>query len=232
MDLNQQLRVLIVDDMRVNRMILSSLLASNGIESNLATSGRECLDLCKENAYDLILLDHRMPDMDGVDTLLQLKEIFREKGRDVPVICHTTEDARDNINLYKAAGFADVLIKPIQPQHLLDMLVKHLPKGSIRVSEKAQEAQSKLDEELKELPEWTRHLPGIDLAVGVENCDTAEDYLDALAVFASTRQTTGRFLSAVKNSGRSPRISCPGRLRYKCGSSRMILSSANLRNSL
>ena len=186
MEPNPQLRVLIVDDMRVNRMILSSLLASSDIASDLATSGRECLDLCRENSYDLILLDHRMPDMDGVDTLVRLKEIFREQGVDVPVICHTTEDARDNINLYKAAGFADVLIKPIQPQQLLDMLIKHLPKGSVRVSAKAQAAQSKLDEELKELPEWTRHLPGIDLAVGVENCDTAEDFLDALTVFASS----------------------------------------------
>ena len=122
MEMNPQPCVLIVDDMRVNRTILSSLLASSGIASDLATSGRECLDLCRENDYDLILLDHRMPDMDGVDTLVLLKELFREKGKEVPVICHTTEDARDNINLYKAAGFVEVLIKPIQTQQLLDML--------------------------------------------------------------------------------------------------------------
>ena len=186
MEMNPQPCVLIVDDMRVNRTILSSLLASSGIASDLATSGRECLDLCRENDYDLILLDHRMPDMDGVDTLVLLKELFREKGKEVPVICHTTEDARDNINLYKAAGFVEVLIKPIQPQQLLDMLVKYLPKGSVRVAEKAQEDRSNLDKELNELPEWTRTLPGIDLAVGVENCETAEDYLDALAVFAAS----------------------------------------------
>ena len=186
MELYSQPRVLIVDDMRVNRVILSSLLASSGIASDLAESGRECLDLYRENAYDLILLDHRMPDMDGVDTLVRLKEIFREQGKDVPVICHTTEDARDNINLYKAAGFVDVLIKPIQSKQLLDMLTKYLPEGSVRISEKAEEERSKLDKELHELPEWTRLLPGIDLAVGVDNCDTAEDYLDALAVFAAS----------------------------------------------
>ena len=186
MELYSQPCVLIVDDMRVNRVILSSLLASSGIASDLAESGRECLDLYRENAYDLILLDHRMPDMDGVDTLVRLKEIFREQGKDVPVICHTTEDARDNINLYKAAGFVDVLIKPIQSKQLLDMLTKYLPEGSVRISEKAEEERSKLDKELHEFPEWTRLLPGIDLAVGVDNCDTAEDYLDALAVFAAS----------------------------------------------
>ncbi len=186
MEMNPLPRVLIVDDMRVNRTILSSLLASSGVASDLATSGRECLDLCRENTYDLILLDHRMPDMDGIDTLVRLKEMFREQGKEIPVICHTTEDALDNINLYKAAGFVEVLIKPIQTQQLLDMLIKYLPKGSVRHTEKEQEDRSNLDKELNELPEWTRHLPGIDLAVGVENCDTAEDYLDALAVFAAS----------------------------------------------
>ena len=86
MDTKPQSRVLIVDDMRVNRMILSSLLASNGVMADLAESGEECLKLCRENQYDLILLDHRMPGIDGVDTFVRLKEIFKEQGREVPVV--------------------------------------------------------------------------------------------------------------------------------------------------
>ena len=116
-------RVIIVDDMVINRMIISSLLAGNGIKADQAESGRECIELCKKNDYDLILLDHRMPEFDGVDTLVALKDIFKDKGRDVPVICHTTEEGRKNINLYKAAGFADVLIKPIDPKQLADVLI-------------------------------------------------------------------------------------------------------------
>lgn len=109
----QASRVLIVDDMPINRIILSSILASNGVKSDQVETGQECLDLCRRKDYDLILLDHRMPELDGVDTLVHLKEIFKERGHDIPVICHTTEDGRNNINLYKAAGFADVLIKPM-----------------------------------------------------------------------------------------------------------------------
>ena len=66
-------RVLIVDDMPINRMILASLLATNGVPSDQVESGRECLALCQKRDYDLILLDHRMPDFDGVDTLIALK---------------------------------------------------------------------------------------------------------------------------------------------------------------
>ena len=96
-------RVIIVDDMVINRMIISSLLASNGVLADQAESGRECIEMCRDKEYDLILLDHRMPEYDGVDTLLELKELFKEQGREVPVVCHTTEEGRSNINLYKAA---------------------------------------------------------------------------------------------------------------------------------
>ncbi len=78
-----------MDDMAVNRTILSSMLTNMGITCEMAESGQECLDMCRKNSYDLILLDHRMPDMDGVETLIRLKEIFRKSGTDTPVICHT-----------------------------------------------------------------------------------------------------------------------------------------------
>ena len=186
MEKKLQSRVLIVDDMRVNRTILSSLLASNGVFADLAESGEECLKLCRENRYDLILLDHRMPGIDGVDTFVRLKEIFKEQGREVPVVCHTVEAARDNINLYKAAGFAEVLIKPIQPQRLSEVLMTYLPEGSVENHRKREDEEMKMKEELAKLPDWLSGVPGLDLSSGMGNCETAEDYMDALSVFAAS----------------------------------------------
>ena len=186
METKPQSRVLIVDDMRVNRMILSSLLASNGVIADLAESGEECLALCRENRYDLILLDHRMPGIDGVDTFVRLKELFEEQGRKVPVVCHTVDAAKDNVNLYKAAGFADVLIKPIQPQRLSEVLMTYLPEGSVEERTGDTDTEEKLKEELSKLPAWLSAVPGIDLSSGMENCETADDYMDALAVFAAS----------------------------------------------
>ena len=178
-------RVLIVDDMRVNRLILSSMLAAHGVESEMADSGAQCLELCRNNAYDLILLDHRMPDTDGVETLIQLKEMFRRTGHDIPIICHTTEDARPNINLYKAAGFVDLLIKPIQPEELSQMLIKYLPEG-YSPSEEDSDERARLKAELAKLPKWLQDFEGLDLEFGLENCATAEDYLDALTIFSAS----------------------------------------------
>lgn len=193
---NNASRVLIIDDLSVNRMILSSLLASRGVVSEQADSGFKCLEMVKAKDYDLILLDHRMPDMDGVDTLVQLKGIFREKGRSIPVICHTTEEGRKNINLYKAAGFSDVLIKPVDPEQLSELIMTYLPdtsdtpetKSALAEDRRSKEplADDELKDELDKLPLWLKIVPHIDLDAGIGCCGSAEDYIDALYIFRSS----------------------------------------------
>ena len=186
MDTKSQSRVLIVDDMRVNRMILSSLLVSNGVAADLAESGKECLELCRKNNYDLILLDHRMPGIDGVDTFVQLKEIFKEQGRDVPVVCHTVDASKDNINLYKAAGFADVLIKPIKPQRISEVLLQYLPKVKAQEGQRREDENTRLKGEVEKLPEWLSGVPELDISLGMEYCETTDDYMEVLSVFAAS----------------------------------------------
>lgn len=195
---NAAARVLIVDDMPVNRMILSSLLASRGVVSDQADGGLMCLDMVRAKDYELILLDHRMPEMDGVDTLVQLKEIFREKGQTVPVICHTAEEGRKNINLYKAAGFADVLIKPFDPEQLSEIILNYLPEisdptasnepfqGSLVSDPHAGLKDEEIKDELDKLPLWLKIVPHIDLDAGIKSCGSAEDYIDALYIFRSS----------------------------------------------
>ena len=209
---NSASKVLIVDDMPINCMILSSLLATNGVSSDQAGSGMECLELCENNDYDLILLDHLMPELDGVDTFVKLKEIFEKKGRTVPVVCHTTEQGRSNINLYKAAGFADVLIKPIDLQQLSAVLMTYLPEedkitneeekklseNEAEVSESSEPGDVK--EELLKLPIWLKTVPHIDLALGITNCESAEDYMDALYVFYSSIEEKAEEISSAFNN--------------------------------
>lgn len=201
-NINTGSRVLIVDDMRVNCMILSSMLYSHGVSSDMAESGRECIELFKKNHYDLILMDHRMPDIDGVDTFVQLKSLFEENGREVPVVCHTTEAGRENINLYKAAGFAEVLIKPIDPKELLRILMTYLP-GANTDRDRENEALEKkhVEEELAKLPESIQNIEGLDPAVGIVSSDTAEDYLDVLRIFAGSIMTKAAEIEDYFNKG-------------------------------
>lgn len=197
-------RVLIVDDMQINRIVLASILATHGIMSDQAENGLECISLCEKNDYDLVLLDHRMPELDGVDTLIRLKELFQERKKDVPIICHTTEEGRSNVNLYKAAGFADVLIKPIDPRELFDAIMVYLkiddtdhdtqedPSASllsdadVYTSTGVQDLEIDIKKEIEKLPVWLKIIPQLDLSAGVNNCGDHEDYLDALYIFYSS----------------------------------------------
>ncbi len=181
-------RVLIVDDMPVNNAILSSILSNMGVSCDLAQSGPECLELCRKTVYDLILLDHRMPGMDGVETLSRLKDIFLRTGAETPVICHTADEGKNYISLYKAAGFADVLIKPVDPGKLMVLLMNYLP-GREFVLPSDVEKKKQAEEELSSLPAWLKSIPQLDLKSGIEHCDTAKAFSDTLLVFTrSIRQ--------------------------------------------
>ena len=197
-------RVLIVDDMQINRIVLASILATHGIMSDQAENGLECISLCEKNDYDLVLLDHRMPELDGVDTLVRLKELFKERKKDVPIICHTTEEGRSNVNLYKAAGFADVLIKPIDPRELFEAIMVYLkrddainapnedpsmsllPDTDVSSNTDLQDLEIDIKKEIEKLPVWLKIIPQLDLSAGVNNCGDHEDYLDALYIFYSS----------------------------------------------
>lgn len=183
---NCAIKVLIVDDMKVNRMILSSMLSSYGIGSDSVESGTECIKAVLEYDYDLILLDHRMPDIDGVDTLIQLKKIFKGRGRDIPVICHTGSDARNNLNLYKAAGFKDVIFKPIEPKEMLRVILRYLPEDILSSADLLIDSDSPISTELAKLPAWLKSNNELDISAGLTRCETADDYMKALMVFYSS----------------------------------------------
>ena len=182
---NMPPRVLVVDDMPINCMILSSMLHSHGITSDMAGSGEECIELCKKKHYDLILMDHRMPGIDGVDTFAIISDMFRAEGREVPVICHTTDAGRGNINLYKMAGFADVLIKPVDPREFSRVISKYLPIGE-QEKEIEEKEQQHLTSEIERLPGDIRNIEKLDVTTGLASSETAEAYMKVLRIFASS----------------------------------------------
>ena len=185
MDNGSGSRVLIVDDMRVNRMILASLLASAGVFPDLASSGTECIEMCRNNPYDLILLDQHMPVLSGTDTLLHLRKVFDELGKEIPVICQTADNSEESGILYKTAGFSGVLIKPVDPVELARIILNFLPEGKEgRISELSEKAD--IQKELGLLPDWLGQVPDLDPVSGIDHCETAEDYIDVLTVFYSS----------------------------------------------
>ena len=92
----------------------------------------ECLELVQKNRYDLIFLDHMMPDMDGVETLHRIKELPGCPCRDIPIIVLTANAVSGAKENYLSEGFDDFLSKPIVPDKLESMIISRLPEGLLK----------------------------------------------------------------------------------------------------
>lgn len=123
-----QASVLAVDDNHVNLKVLSGLLRSTQMQIDTASSGAQCLEMVQNKSYDLVLLDHLMPEMDGIETLRKM----REMGIIVPVIALTANAIVGAKETYIQAGFQDYLSKPLNAYELEEMVRKYLPEELIR----------------------------------------------------------------------------------------------------
>ncbi len=120
-------RLLVVDDVEMNLKVVRGLLKETGINIDTATSGEAALKLVEENSYDLILLDHMMPVMDGIETLQCMKETDGFDIRKTPVVMLTANAVAGARDTYIQAGFADYITKPIREDVLLSTVKKYLP---------------------------------------------------------------------------------------------------------
>lgn len=122
-------KILVVDDNAVNRKVLQNLLKETKIQVTDAESGMECLELVQKNHYDLIFLDHMMPEMDGVETLHHIKELTDYPCQGTPIVVLTANAVSGAKEKYLSEGFDDFLSKPIVPEKLENMIQKMLPEG-------------------------------------------------------------------------------------------------------
>ena len=120
-------KVLVVDDNEINRKVIKNLLKETGIQVFEADSGMECIELVKANRYDVILLDHMMPELDGVATLRILRNMDDNLFRGVPIIMMTANSISGARDDYLNLGFDDYLSKPIDAKRLEKLLLKFLP---------------------------------------------------------------------------------------------------------
>lgn len=115
-------KVLVVDDNKINLKLEERLLSQFNMNIKTAENGKECIDLVKNNSYDIILLDHMMPELDGVATV----HILRESGITTPIIALTANFYTGSKDNYIKEGFTDYLAKPIRYKDLYRLLAKYL----------------------------------------------------------------------------------------------------------
>ncbi|MCI9289858.1 MAG: DegV family EDD domain-containing protein [Oscillospiraceae bacterium] len=138
--------ILVVDDNDMNLMVVTKLLAETKIQIDTASSGAECLKLTQNHHYDCILMDHMMPEMDGIECLHALRVQPGGLCQDVPVIALTANAGSDNQLLYRKEGFSGYLAKPVGGALLEAAVLSILPKELVRLYEDA--GQSELGKDI------------------------------------------------------------------------------------
>ncbi|EPC03925.1 hypothetical protein L861_01095 [Litchfieldella anticariensis FP35 = DSM 16096] len=170
-------KVLVVDDTASNRLLIKELLADLGLTTLLATSGEEALALAQSESADLVLMDIRLPGMDGVATTHSLRKLGGS-WRSCPIIAVTAHALEEERHRLLQHGLHDVLIKPLDSQALTRLLSQHL-NMPLTPSPSAHGADS-----LEGGKEQEGELPIVDMALGTTLAggheSLAEETLDRL----------------------------------------------------
>ena len=186
-------KILVVDDVTMNLKVVEGLLKATKIQIDTAVSGSECLECVKTTPYQMIFLDHMMPEMDGLETLEHMKNLADNPNAQTPVIMLTANAIVGAKEEYIEAGFTDYLTKPIRETELLEMILKYLPEELVCENggqgiEKSQDAQDMEQPEAggegAEPLQRLEQLEGLDVKTGLTYCMNEEDfYIEMLQEF-------------------------------------------------
>ncbi len=140
-------KILVIDDTELNLTVVRGLLKQTKVQIDTVLSGYDALDAVKNQHYDVIFLDHRMPGMDGIETFNNMLKLPENKSKGVPVIALTANAVSGAKEMFLAAGFSDYLTKPIESKKLEEMLKKYLPENLI------EHVEIPVDDKIKSLDE-------------------------------------------------------------------------------
>ena len=162
--------LLVVDDTDMNLTVIEGLLSKTEINLDTASSGKEALTLTKRTKYDLILMDQRMPQMDGTQTLNNIRSQENGLNINTPVICLTADAVSGARNKYIEEGFTDYLSKPVESASLEAALIKYLPSEKILLQENESENQVQQERNISELEKFYSLNEGLNYDEAIKNC--------------------------------------------------------------
>ena len=188
--------ILVVDDNEMNLVVVTKLLAETKIQIDTASSGAECLKLTQSHHYDCILMDHMMPEMDGIECLHALREQPGGLCQGVPVVALTANAGSDNQLLYKKEGFSGYLAKPVGGALLEAAVLSVLPKKLVSLCEEVEQPNLEKDVLIFERAKRRSILVTTDSV-----CDLPESLIKELGVsvcpyYVCTEE--GRFLDGLE----------------------------------
>ncbi|MDE7287926.1 MAG: response regulator [Oscillospiraceae bacterium] len=195
-------KVLIVDDNKVNLKVTAQLLSQYGIKCSTADSGKKAIEMVKSGYYDLVFMDHMMPELDGVDTTKIIRSQGDAYSKGLPIIALTANAVSGAKEMFLESGLNDFISKPIQLPQLEKILAKWLPaklvsyvgakKSSASYNDSIEllgiiEDTSKPVENSGQIDEFL--IPGVDVKAGLELCGGNPDaYIAVMKTFTETAE--------------------------------------------
>lgn len=179
--------ILVVDDSAMNLKVAASMLRHYGVEIETALSGKEAIEKVSRKNYDLIFMDHMMPEMDGVECMQRLHELPVVRECHTPIVALTANAIGGAREMLMDEGFDDFVAKPIEKSAMERVLRKFLDKFVVEISADGEELRAELPDdgistEQKEQENvWVK---GIDREKGLSYFDHNEaDYMDIIHCF-------------------------------------------------
>lgn len=176
-------RILLVDDTPMNLEVIEGLLKPTKMQIDTALSGAEAIKKISIYPYDLVFLDYRMPQMDGIETLSEIMKKLPEKYDSTPIVALTANAVTGERERMLDAGFTDYITKPINLPNMQDMLLKYLPDNKVVETTDEEEEAEDMSELLDQLPDAIFDIDWLDPTEGLEYCGTPELYIKGLELY-------------------------------------------------
>jgi signal transduction histidine kinase/CheY-like chemotaxis protein len=172
--------VLVVDDFSSNILVAEGLLVPYRMRVFTCLNGREAVELVRARTFDLVLMDHMMPEMDGVEATHAIRAMNEERCRTMPVIALTANAVSGMREMFLENGFNDFLSKPIETEKLDAVLKKWIPEGKRRNAPEDGEVSTFVEPPRMALPE----IAGVNVAAGLARIGGSKKrYLELLETF-------------------------------------------------
>lgn len=197
-------RILVVDDNEVNLKIVVGLAKNTKLQIDTALSAAEGLKLIRQHSYQLLLIDHMMPEMDGIEMLQHVKTMDGGIYKDIPAVAITANALSGAKQTYLDAGFYGYLSKPIDPERFEQIIKDNLPQeyvtecedGNGDTATEGQETDGTSDP--KQAEEWS--IPGIDIAKALSYIGGSRElYISLLQTYLDGSEERIRKLEECKN---------------------------------
>lgn len=197
-------RILVVDDNEVNLKIVVGLAKNTKLQIDTALSAAEGLKLIRQHSYQLLLIDHMMPEMDGIEMLQHVKTMDGGIYKDIPAVAITANALSGAKQTYLDAGFCGYLSKPINPERFEQIIKDNLPQeyvtecedGNGDTATEGQETDGTSDP--KQAEEWS--IPGIDIAKALSYIGGSRElYISLLQTYLDGSEERIRKLEECKN---------------------------------